>query len=81
MWGEHAHSTRKGLDQELAIRAELYRCRPPEKLKVPILVQTAVVNDKVPIEVEVGLVVLSQKAWGAEYLSGMRAEDLKGWHK
>ena len=35
--GKHVHPTREGLDQESKVRAELYRCWPPARLKVPIL--------------------------------------------
>ena len=56
-WGEYAHITREGLNQESAVRAELYRCRPPARLKNPILVHPAAVNDDVLTKAEVELAV------------------------
>ena len=34
-------------------RAELYMCRPPEGLRVPILVRQSVIEDDIPTEDEV----------------------------
>ena len=48
--GEQVHPTMEGLDRESTVRAELYRCRPPARLKVPILVQPMEVNAEVPTE-------------------------------
>ena len=62
-------------------RAEIYRCRPPARLKVPILVQMAAVNDEITTKAEVELVVRGLKGGRSGGLSGMRVEDLKGWHK
>ena len=36
--GKQSHPTREGLDQDSADRAELYRCWPLARLRVPILV-------------------------------------------
>ena len=58
--GKQAHTTREGLDQELTIRAELYRCRPPARLKILILIQPVAVNDDVPTEAEVKMAVRGQ---------------------
>ena len=80
-WRKQAHPTREGLDQESVVRAELYRCQPPARLKVPILVHPVAVNDDVPKEAEVELEVWGMKGGRAGGLSGMRAEDLKGWRK
>ena len=76
---KQAHPTGERLDQELAVMAELYRCRSPERLKVPILVHQTEVDDEVPTEAEVNLEVGGIKAVRAGVLSGMRAEDLKRW--
>ena len=46
--GKQTHPTREGLDQGSADRAELYMCRPPAILQVPILVQPPAVNDDIP---------------------------------
>ena len=42
--------TRDGLEQVLAESTELYRCRPPEGLWVPLLVWPAELNDDIPLE-------------------------------
>ena len=71
--GKQAHPTREGLDQESAVRVELYRLRPPARLKVPILVQPAEVNDDVPTEAEGELAVRGIKGGRAGVPSDMRA--------
>ena len=81
MQGNQVHPTREGLDQDSAVMAELYRCRTPARLKVPILVHPEEVNDELPTEAEVNLAVQGLKAGKVGGPSGMRAEDLKGWHK
>ena len=58
---------------------ELYRCRPPEGIQVPILVTSVAVEDGIPGEDEVVQVVQSLKRVRAGSPSGMRAKDLKGW--
>ena len=70
-----------GLYQESVVRAELYRCRPPARLKVPILVQPAAVSDDVPTELEVDLAVRGMKYGRSGGPSGMRSGDLKVWRK
>ena len=79
--GKQSHPTREGLDRELSVRDELYRCRPPERLKVPILFQPTEFKDEVPTEVEVNLEVRGLRAGRAGGLSGMILEELKGWRK
>ena len=81
MQGNQVHPTREGLDQESAVRVELYICRTLKRLKVPILVQMAAVNDEVPTEAEVDLSVRELKGGRAGGPSGIRTEDLKGWRK
>ena len=54
-------------------RTELYRCRPPEVLRVPILVRQSDIADGVPKEVEVETVVKGLKGGRAGPPSGMRA--------
>ena len=49
--GKQAHPTREGLYQMSADRAEIYRCRPPDRIQVPILVHLPAVNDEIPAEV------------------------------
>ena len=62
-------------------RAELYICRPPARLKVPILVQPEAVNDDIPAKTEIGLAVRGLKGGRLGGPLGMRAEDMKGWRK
>ena len=45
---EQDHPIREVVDYVSAHRAELYICRPPERLWVPILVQLSAVNDEIP---------------------------------
>ena len=79
--GKQYHHTREGLKQELAVRAEIYRCRPPASLNVPTLVHPAVVNDNVPTEAKVELLVQGLKVGRAGGPLGMRSEVLKWWRK
>ena len=81
MRGKQAPPTREGLDQVSADKAELYRCYPPTRICVPILVHPLVVNDYIPEESEIVIAVLGLKvgrAWGP---LGMRMKDLKGWQQ
>ena len=36
--GKKAQPIREGLDQDSEVREELYRCQPPARIKVPVLV-------------------------------------------
>ena len=77
--GAQAPPTLEALDEVSTERAELYRCRPPEVLRVPILVRQSDIEDGIPTEAELGITVKVLKGvrvWGAP---GMRAEDLKEW--
>ena len=60
-------------------RAELYMCRPPEGLKVPILVRNTDIKDGIPMEAEVAEAVWGLKGSRAEGPPGISAEDLRGW--
>ena len=60
-------------------RAEIYKCRPPEGLQVPILVTMEAVEDRILGEEKVAQAVQSLKRVRAGGLLGMMAEDLKGW--
>ena len=51
--GAHAPSTTDDIDKVTAERAEIYRCRPPDVLKVPLLVQKEDIKDIIPTEAEV----------------------------
>ena len=55
-----------------ADRAELYRCRPPEGLWVPLLLQPSVVSDDIPSEAEIEMAVKRLKVRRAGGLSFMR---------
>ena len=58
---------------------ELYRCRSPEGLKVPLLVRKADNEDGIPTGAEVADAVWGLKGGRAGGPSVMQAEDLKGW--
>ena len=76
--GKQAHPSREGLDRESEDRAELYRCRPLERIKVYILVKPVEVNDGVTTEAEFDLAVQGLRARRVGVPLCMRAEDLKG---
>ena len=79
--GEKSHPTREGLDQESVVGDEIYKCWPPARLKVAILVHPTEVNNEVTTEVGVKLVVRGLRLRRARGPSDMRVEDLKGWRK
>ena len=79
--GKQAHPTREGLNQEFVERVELYRCRPPARIWLPILVHLVVVNNDIMVEVYIEMVVQGIKGGRSGGASGMIAEDLKGWRK
>ena len=51
------------------------------RLRSPILVQPAAVNEEIPAEAEIDMAVRGLKGGRAGGPLGMRAEDLKGWCK
>ena len=51
--GAQAPPTTEDLDEVIVERAELYRSRPLEGLKVPLLVQKVDIKDGIPTEAEV----------------------------
>ena len=57
----------------------LYIYGPPERLRVPVLVQPLEINDDIPEESEIEMSVQGLKGGRSEDPSGMRMEDLKGW--
>ena len=61
-----------------AERAELYRCRPPEGLRVPVSVQQSDIEGGIPRETEVETAVKGLKGGRLGGPPGMCAEDLKG---
>ena len=79
--GEKAHPDREGVNRESKVRAELYRCRPPARLKVPILVQSTEVSNELPTEAKVNMEVRGIRTGRSGGPSGMRVEDFKGWCK
>ena len=59
-------------------RLELYRCKPPEGLRVPILVSPTKVEDGVPEEAEIAQAVRGIKErGGVGGPAGMRVETLR----
>ena len=53
--------SREAMYQVTTERADLYRCRPPEGLRVTLLVQPVEVGDVIPLEVEIDLEVRGLK--------------------
>ena len=74
-----ASPSREHLDSVATKRAEIYRCRPPEGIRVPILIMTAAVEDGIPGGEEVEQAVRNLKRVISGGLSGMRTKDLNGW--
>ena len=70
--------TLEAMDEVSTEREELYRCRPPEGKKVPILVRQSYIKDGIPTELEVDTPVKGMKEGSTGGPSGIRAEDLKG---
>ena len=60
------------MDSIATERVELYRCRPPEGLRVNILVTPAAVEDRIPGEEEVVQLVWSFNRGRSGVLLGMR---------
>ena len=79
MRGKQAHPIIEGLYQVSADRSELYICRPPEIIRVPILVQPSEVDNDIPEESEMEMELREFKGGREGSLSGMQAEDLEGW--
>ena len=79
--GKQVHTTREGLDQESVDMAELYICSPPARIRVPILVQPASVNDDISEESEIEMDVWGMNGRRSGSLWGTRAEALQGWRK
>ena len=77
--GRQAHPTREGLVQVSADRAEIYIYWTSEGLRVPLLVQPAAVNDDIPAEAEIEMLMQGLKSGRAGVPSGMCTDDLKGW--
>ena len=77
--GGKAKPSREHVDRIATKRAEIYRCRPPEGLRVPILVTPVAVEDRILEEAEVAQAVQGLKRVRSYGPSVMREEDLKGW--
>ena len=78
MSGQKTPSTKEALDEVSKERAELYMWRPPEGLRVPLLVRESDIEDGISTEAEVAAAVRGLKGGRAEGLPGMRTEYLKG---
>ena len=74
MRGEYAQSTREGLDQVSADREDIYLCRPPARLMVPILVQMSAVNDDIQEKADIEMRVQVFKCGRAGGLFGMHVK-------
>ena len=59
--GEQSPPTTEELDKITVARAELYMCRTPEGLKVPLLVGKADIEEGIPIEAKVAEAVRGLK--------------------
>ena len=70
--------TREALEKVTTERADIYICRPLEGMRVPLMVQSAEVDDGIPLELEIELAVRSLKGGRAGGLLIMCAEDMKG---
>ena len=71
--GGKAPPSRGHMDRIATDRAELYRFRPPEGLRVPVMVTPEEVEDGVPEKAEILQAVRGLKGGRAGGLSGMRA--------
>ena len=72
--GRQAQLPRESLDRIMTEREDIYRCRPPEGLPVPILVTPAEVEDRIPLEVDIEQAVRDLKRRTVGGPSGMRVE-------
>ena len=75
--GGRPPQSREHLDLTATERAELCRCRPPEGLRVPILVTPVKVEYGVTEEEDIVQAAKDLKGGRAGGLLGMRAEELK----
>ena len=69
----------EALDEVLEEREELYRCRLPEGLRVPILVHQLDIVYGISTEAEVDTAVKGMKGGRLGGPPGIRTEDLKEW--
>ena len=65
--------TTEALDEVTLERVELYRCRPPKGLRVPLLVRQADIKDGIPMAAEVAEEVRDIKGVRGKGPSDMRA--------
>ena len=77
--GVQAAPSRGHLEHIATERVELYSCRPPKGLRVPILGTLMEVEDGIPGEAEVVQAVWGLKRGRVGGPLGVRVEDLKGW--
>ena len=70
--GVQVPPTSEAIDEVSKEREELYRCRPPEGLRVPILVRYSDIKDGIPTESEVEKSVKGMKGGRAGGPSEMR---------
>ena len=77
--GVQSPPTTEALYEVTVEQTELYRFRPLEGLRVPLLVLQANIKDGIPMEAEVAEEVRGLKGGRLGVPSGMCAEDLKEW--
>ena len=77
--GVQAPPTLEALNEVSIEWSELYRCRPPEGLKVPILVRQADIEDGITTEAEMETSVKWLKRVRAGVPLGICADELKEW--
>ena len=71
--------SREGLETISTKWAEMYRCRPPEGLWVPVLVGSAMVADSIPGAAKIEQAVKDLRQSRARGPSDMQVAYLKGW--
>ena len=73
-----APPSREGLDRITTESVEIYRCRPPEGLWVPILVILAAVDNVILLGAYIEQALRDLKGGRAVGMSDIQVEDLKG---
>ena len=77
--GVQASPTTEALDKVTVDRTEIYRCRPPKGLRVPLLMRQADIKDGTPTKAEVSEAVRGLKGVRSGGPPGTCSEDLKLW--
>ena len=77
--GGQSPPSREHLNRIAMERADIYRCIPPEGLRVSIIMMPAAVDDGLLEEANIDQSVRGLKGGRAGSLSGIQAYDLKRW--